>query len=129
MLSVIALVIGGVVVTVEAHLDGYLNYLLTAFADEWAPMLFRVLLVSAPFLLLAKRRVTRLIPWAVALAMTVLVWGYVIFKNLSGGFDGGTSVGNSMWIALVALSSTVGITIVCAFLSHRERGKAPGAVS
>ncbi len=129
VLGVIALTIGALVVTVEAYLVGYLDYVLSTFADEWGPMLVRVLLVSAPFLLLAKRRVTALMPWAVGLALTVLVWGYVIFKHLSGGFKDGTSVSNSMWPALVALSSTATITITCALLSRRNGRKASQAPS
>src|SRR5687767_3232729 len=97
VLGIAALTIGTFVVVVEAYFVGYLDYVLSAFAEEWAPLLIRVLLVSAPFLLLAKRRVTAPMPWTVGLALTMLVWGYVIFKALSGGFEGGTSVGNSVW--------------------------------
>jgi hypothetical protein len=128
VLSVAALTIGTLVVAIEAYLIGYLDYVLSTFADEWVPMLVRVLLVSAPFLLLAKRGVTAPMPWAVGLALTVLVWGYVIFKYLSGGFEDGTSVGISMWLALVALGSSAGITIICALLSRNGR-KAPQASS
>ena len=126
-LSIIALTIGSAIVLIEAFVVGYLDYLLSAFGDEWGPTLFRALLVSAPFLLLAKRHVTALMPWAVGLALTVLVWGWVIWKHISGGFQNGTSVGNSIWIAIVSLGSTVGITIICALLSHRGRAPLPEA--
>ncbi len=124
VLSVIALTIGTLVVTLEAYLVGYLNYVLTTFENEWWPMLIRILLVSAPFLLLAKRGVKASTPWAIGLALTVLVWGYVIFKHLSGGFEGGTLAGNSIWIGLVALGSAAGITVTCALLTHRNGRKA-----
>jgi len=124
VLSVVALTIGTLVVTVEAYLVGYLDYVLSTFVAEWWPMLVRILLVSVPFLLLAKRGVTAMMPWAIGLALTMLVWGYVIFRHLSGGFEGGTLVGNSIWIGLVALGSTAGITITCALLSRRNGRKA-----
>ena len=127
VLSVVALTIGALVVTVEAYLAGYLDYVLSTFGQEWGPSLVRILLVSAPFLLLAKRGVTAPMPWAVGLALTVLVWGYVIFKHLSGGFEGGTSVGNSAWVALVAFGSSAGITIICALLSRNGRTTSQGS--
>jgi hypothetical protein len=116
-----ALAIGTLVVTVEAYLAGYLDYILATFRHEWGPMLVRIILVSAPFLLLAKRGVAAPIPWVTGVALTMLVWGYVIFKHLSGGFEGGTSVGNSMWIALAAFGSSAGITAICALLSQKAR--------
>lgn len=87
-------------------------------------MLVRILLVSVPFLLLAKRGVTATMPWAIGLVLTMLVWGYVTFKHLSGGFEGGTSADNSIWIGLVALGSSAGIAIICALLSRRNGQKA-----
>jgi len=116
----IAIAIGGTVFIMEAYLVGYLDYLLSAFADEAGPMLLNMLLVSTPFLLLAKRRITSQRPWAVGRSLTLLVHGYVILKHMTGGFAGGTSVGNSMWLALVSLGSTVAITIICAILTKRR---------
>jgi len=121
ILAVAALAIGILVVVAEAYLVGYLDYVMSALSDEWAPMLVRVLLVSAPFLLLTKRGVTTLMPWAAGLVLTVAVWGYEISKQLSGGFEGGTSVGNSMWVAAVAIGSSVGISVICALLSRNGR--------
>jgi hypothetical protein len=106
---------------VEAQLDGYLDYLVSNLGEESAPLLFRVLLVSLPFLVLAGRGVTRPMPWAVGFVLTALVWGYVVFKFRSGGFAGGTSVGNSMWIALVGFGSSIAITVVCAVLGRSPR--------
>jgi hypothetical protein len=123
VLAAIALALGAIVVTLEAYLVGYLDYILStlALADEWLPVLIRVLLISAPFLLLAKKGVAAMMPWIVGVALTVLVWGYVVFKHLSGAFDEGTSVGNSMWVALVALGSTAIITIICALITRTTR--------
>ena len=120
VLPLVALVIGLVVVGVEAYLDGYLNYLLSNLGDESGPILFRVLLVSAPFLVLAWRGDASRISWATGLVLTLLVWGYIVFKFRSGGFEGGSSVGNSMWLAIFSLGSTAVITVVCAVLSRRS---------
>jgi hypothetical protein len=121
LLVLLALAIGTTVMTVEAYLDGYLDYLESALGEEWAPMLFRVLLVSLPFLVLAVRGITRPAPWVVGIVLTVLVWGYVVFKFRSGGFEGGTSVGNSMWLALVGFGSSFAITAICAILSRSSQ--------
>jgi hypothetical protein len=120
-LVLLALAIGAIVMTVEAHLDGYLDYLTSNLGEEWAPMLFRVLLVSLPFLVLAGRGVTRRLPWVVGLILTVLVWGFVVFKFRSGDFAGGTSVGNSMWIAVLGFGSSIAITVICAILARSPR--------
>lgn len=121
-LALIALAIGIVVIGAEAILTGSADYLLSAFADEAGPLFFNVLFVSAPFLLLALRGVTRLLPWIVGLVLTLAVWGYIIGKFVSGGFEGGSSVGNAIWMAMVMLGSSAVITIICALLSRRSRG-------
>jgi len=118
-LPFLALALGLIVVSAEAYLDGYSDYLLSNLGEESGPILFRVLLVSAPFLVLAWRRDASWMSWGAALILTVLVWGYVVFQFRSGGFEGGTSVGNSMWLALFSLGSTAVITAVCAVLSRR----------
>jgi hypothetical protein len=119
-LLVVALAVGTIVMTVEAYLDGYLDYLLSDFGAEWAPMVVRVLLVSAPFLVLARRGATNLMPWTVGIILTALVWGCVIYESRSGAFEGGTSVGNSMWLAMVSVGSSIGIAVICALLSRRR---------
>ena len=126
VLTVVALLIGAFVVTVEAYFSGYLDYVLSVFGDEWGPILIRALLVSAPFLLLAKRGVTKPMPWAVGLVLTTLVWGYIIFQRLSGAADNQTSVGGAISFGLVSLSSSVGITIMCALLSRRTKKPSSG---
>ena len=120
-LVLLALAIGAIVMTVEAQLDGYLDYLTSNLGEEWAPLLFRVLLVSLPFLMLAARGIARPMPWAVGIVLTVLVWGYVVFKFRSGGFAGGTSVGNSMWMAVMGFGSSIASTVICAILARSSR--------
>lgn len=116
--------IGATVVATEAYLNDYLDYLLSDFAFEWFPILVRILLVSAPFLLLANRRITALQPWLLGITLTAIVWGYVVFKHRSGGLEGETSVSASAWTVGVMLGSSASITLVCAFLSRHYGHKA-----
>jgi hypothetical protein len=115
------LAIGTIVIAADAAALGSLEYLQTNFADESGPLLFNVLLAATPFLVLAMRGITTKVPWAVGLAMTLLVRGYVVFKFTTGGFEGGTSVGNAVWLGMVLISSTIVITFTCYFLSRGKR--------
>ena len=120
-----ALFIGTSIIVVVAIAAGSTEYLLSAFAEESGPLLSNVLIASAPFLLLAVRGITERLPWLVGLILTLLVWGYVIFELLTGGFEGGTSVGNAMWLAMVMIGSSVVIMITCHIISRRTSQRSP----
>lgn len=121
LLILTALLIGTLIISALAVATGSTDYLLSNFADEAGPLTAHVLLASAPFLLLAARGITARLPWVVGLILTLLVLGYVIFEFLTGGFEGGTSVGNAIWLGLVLISSSVVITITCDVISRGGR--------
>lgn len=124
--NVVALAPGILVMLALSLASGSTDYLLSAVAEELGPLVLNVLLVSAPFLLLAHRGITYLLPWAVALLLTGGVWGYVISEFLSGGTDGGTSVGNSVWLALIMLGSGLVITIICHMMTRGSSEQGSG---
>ncbi len=121
ILCLAALAIGAVIIAADAAATGSLEYLRANLSDESGPLLFNALLAATPFLVLAIRGITTRLPWVVGLAMTLLVRGYVVFEFATGGFEGGTSVGNAMWLGMVLISSTIVITLTCYFLSRGKR--------
>lgn len=114
-----ALGIGVILEGIVTVASGSTGYVRSNLSDEWGPLFFNVLIASAPFLLLASRGVTARTPWIIGLVLAVLVWGYVGLKFLMGGFKGGTSVGNSMWLGMVLITSSAAITITCWIVSRR----------
>ena len=77
--------------------------------------LLNVLIVAAPFLLLAIFGVRKLVPWAVALALTLGLWGYWLHRTVSyqwhpdgSGVDMGTIfliLTSWVWISLAAFAA------------------------
>src|SRR5437762_1780118 len=94
--------------------------MLSNLGEEFGPLLVNILIAAAPFLLLAARQVTTRTPWVIGLVLMTAVWGYVAIKFVTGGFDGGTSVGNSLWLAAVSMGSSLVITFICWLVSRHR---------
>lgn len=71
---------------------------------SWGVFLFQVLLVAAPFLLLALIGTRRKSPWLVALALTLALWGYYLFDGVSYQLSGDAS-GANIGLGLILLAS------------------------
>jgi hypothetical protein len=120
LLFALAIVIGTIVELILAIASGSAGYVLSSIGDEYGPLLVNILINGAPFLFLAAQGITARTPWAVGLILAALVWGYVAIEFMRGGFERGTSVGNSMWLAAISIGSNLVITIICWTVSRRR---------
>lgn len=81
-------------------------------ADEWSAFLFQILLVAAPFGLLALFGVRDRAAWVLGLGVTALLWGYYLYDGIRYQLSGDTS-GVNMGLAFLLMVSPVFISIAC----------------
>ena len=95
----------GLAVVVLTHLASAAPFVVTVLD----PMLLTM--VSIPFLVLAMGGIGERLPWLTGLALTVAVWGYILFGNHqpTGGGRSGTGPG----FALLVFASPLLISIAC----------------
>jgi hypothetical protein len=81
-------------------------------AEEWSVFLFQMLIVAAPFGLLALMGIGNRLPWLVGLAPTLALWGYDLFDGVSYQWhpDG---TGANIGLGLVMLVSPFVIAAAC----------------
>ena len=84
-------------------------------SEEWGVFLFQVLLVAAPFGLLAVAGVGGRWPWGVALVLTAMFWGIYLAVALSSRGDG---TGANIGLGLLMLGSPV-IVVAAGFLTAK----------
>jgi hypothetical protein len=77
-----AIAIGVLTVTLSSLSFSLLTGRSLNLGEEWFVFLIQMLIVAAPFGLLAFMNVGRL-PWLVGLTLTLLLWGYVVFEGVS----------------------------------------------
>lgn len=66
----------------------------TGASEKWGVYLFQIILVAAPFVLLALLGVRAKLPWFVGLILTAMFWGFVFFDIISSRGDGtGANIG------------------------------------
>jgi hypothetical protein len=73
-------------------------------AAERGVLLFQVAIVAAPFLLLALAGTRDKLPWLVAFALTLALWGYLLFDGVRYHWSGDTS-GANIGLGLILLVS------------------------
>ena len=73
------------------------------------------LLASVPFIAVARTGTVRKAPWLVGLALTVALWGYLLYEGVSYQWhpDGTSATGAALGFGFVLLASTFFITAVC----------------
>jgi hypothetical protein len=73
--------------------------------------LMLLVMVSIPFLILAMGGISERLPWLTGLALTVAIWGYILFGNHqpTGGGRSGTGLGFGLFV----LASPLLISIAC----------------
>lgn len=104
-----ALAIGVVVVAGNAGLFSLLTGRSLDLQDEAWPLVLQMLIVAAPFALLAFAAVRRPAPWLTGLALTLALWGYDLFEGVSYQWhpDG---TGADIGLGLIMLVSPLPIT-------------------
>ena len=92
-------------------------------AEEWGVFLVQMLIVAAPFGLLAILGIASRLPWLVGLALTISLWGYVLFEGVSYQWHPDGS-GANIGLGLFMLVSPVFIAGIClgahAWLRRRD---------
>jgi hypothetical protein len=78
-----AIAIGVLTVTLSSVSFSLLTGRPENLGEEWAVFLFQMLIVAAPFGLLALMDVGRWLPWLVGLVLTLTLWGYFTFEGVS----------------------------------------------
>ncbi|MEA3003922.1 MAG: hypothetical protein QOH81_2710 [Sphingomonadales bacterium] len=77
----VAVIIGVLVIAGENILFSLLTGKPTSFSSDVEPV--NALLVAIPFIILALIGTTKLLPWLVGLALTLLLWGYALYSGVS----------------------------------------------
>jgi hypothetical protein len=81
-------------------------------AEEWSVFLFQMLIVAAPFGLLALMGVGNRLPWLVGLSLTLALWGYSLFDGVSYQWHPDGS-GANIGLGLIMLVSPLFIAAAC----------------
>lgn len=81
-------------------------------ADEWAGFLFQMLIAAAPFAFLALAGIGDRLPWLVGLGLTLALWGYALFDDVSHQWHPDGS-GANIGLGLVMLASPLFIAGAC----------------
>jgi hypothetical protein len=77
------------------------------------PIVLESILVSVPFIAIALTGTLRKAPWLVGLALTLALWGYVLYEGVSHHWYPDGSGADIFGLALVELASTLLITAIC----------------
>jgi len=121
-IAISVLIVGGAVLAFSLLTGRQLD-----LEEESGVLLFQVLLVAAPFLLLALAGVRRRAPWLTGLALTLAFWSYYVFEGVSYQRHPDGS-GANIGLGLLMMASPVFITaaIVAVHVWHRSRGRRRG---
>lgn len=92
-------------------------------SEEWQVIAWQAVSVSVPFLALAVTGTKRKTPWIVGLVLTLMLWGYYLYKGVSYQWHPDGS-GANIGLGLIMLVSPVFITAACigVYLGRRRRG-------
>jgi hypothetical protein len=92
-------------------------------SQEGGPIIFESALVSIPFIAIALTGTLRKAPWLVGLALTLALWGYILYEGVTyQWYPDGT--GANIGLGLILLASPVFITAICLgvyWLQRRRR--------
>ena len=117
-LLLLALVIGIAIIAAEGVLYSAITqrtWNLFRDLDPW-----RVGIVATPYVVLALLRVRRLLPWAVALVLTLSLWGYWLYSTVSFSLHPDGS-GVDMGGALLLLASPLVISAVAVAIHFAQQ--------
>ena len=118
----LALGMGVAVVAVENILFSLLTGRPLGFAADVEPI--TVAIVAAPFLILALLGARSRGPWLVAFAMTLLLWGYVLFEGVRYRWhpdDSGANIGLGLIMIFVAPVLITAAGLVAHVLAQRSK--------
>jgi len=90
----------------------------TGVSEKWGMYLFQIILVAAPFVLLASLGVRAKLPWLVGLILTAMFWGYLFFDIVSSRGDG---TGANIGLGLFILASPLVIAGAAVFAARAMR--------
>ena len=91
-----------------------------AVGDEWDIYLFQMLLIAAPFGVLALAGVNGKGPWLAGGALTALFWGDYLYAGIHYQLSGDRS-GADIGLGIIMLISPVVICIVCGIVAKASR--------
>lgn len=115
-LAVLALAIGALTILVVVGLA----VLVAGRAppvDEVPIFLILILVVSAPFLLLALLNVRSGSPWVTGIALTALFWGLLLIDGIARAGDGS---GANIGLGIIMLLSPIIISAFCLFVVRQN---------
>jgi hypothetical protein len=82
-------------------------------SEEWPILLFNVLMVAAPFGLLALCGIRTRLPWAVGIVLTLGLWGWLLLDAVAAAPGRGANIG----LGLIMLVSPI-LVAAAAFAAH-----------
>jgi hypothetical protein len=107
----------GVGVLTVAIFYGSLSAAGRNLSPEWGVLLLHVLMVAAPFVLLAGVGVTAKVPWFVGLTLTAMFWGYLFFDVMVIHRGDGANIGLGL-LMFVSPLIIAGATLAAATATH-----------
>jgi hypothetical protein len=122
--ALLALVIGVVVVAANALLFTLLTGRPLTYANDVEP--HQVTIVAIPFLVLALIGVGHRRPWGVGLALTLALWGFVLFDGVRYQWNP-DGTGANIGLGLLVMVSPLFITAITVAI-HLRQHRAPDRV-
>ena len=116
----LAIAIGVITIVIEVGAFTLLTDNVLNLREEWYVYLIQMVIVAAPFVVLALADIKFKLPWLVGLALTLSFWGYVLYDGVSYQWypDGS---GANIGLGLLGLASPLLISVVCIAVYLAER--------
>ena len=88
--------------------------------EEWGVLLWQVLIVAAPFGLMALFGIRDRSAWLLGIILTALPWGYYLYDGIRYQLSNDTS-GANIGLGLILMVSPIFISIACFALAAWQR--------
>ena len=113
----------GILVVSAANAFAYLVMRIPfAWEDEYAVIIFQIVIVSLPFIIISLTGARSPAPWVAGLGMTVALWGFYVFDAWSSR---GSGEGANIGLGLLMLMSPVVISAVCMAIAKPAAARTP----
>lgn len=118
---VVALAIGAAMVAAHVVLFSALTGRPVHDPDEDGPRIAQILIAAAPFALLALAGARRLLPWLTALALTLALWGWVVFEGVRYQWNpDGSGANIGLGLIMIVSPLFIGGTALAVHLCQRR---------
>ena len=108
-LLLLAVAIGIITISLVTGIDIAVTGSDLNLREEIGVLCMQIGLVSFPFVVLSLVGIQDKVPWTLGIGLTIVLWGYYLFDNISSNASHGVNFG----LALILFLSPAMLTIVC----------------